>query len=116
VTAGNCVYRTSFAELWILDVTIPTVPQEAGSYHLTGPAMTMAIAGHYAYIVDADVGLRIIDISNSADPVEVGFYNTPSFAFDIAVADNYIYLADGEGGTFALRFNPPAASVQDGNK
>ncbi len=74
----------------------------------------MAVAGNYAYVVDATAGLYIIDVSLPSAPAEVGFCILPDDAFDVAVAGNYAYVADGNRGLRIIDVSLPSAPIEVG--
>ena len=74
----------------------------------------MAVSGRYAYIADANDGLRVIDVANPAAPVEVGIYDTPEYAEDVAVAGQTAYVADRGSGLRVIDVTNPAAPVEVG--
>ncbi|HEY3295080.1 MAG TPA: T9SS type A sorting domain-containing protein [bacterium] len=87
-----------------------------GQLALTGNAVHVAVAGHYAYIVQSYLsgGLRVIDISNPSIPQLVGAYYTSGLTWGIAVRDSVAFMADGYGGLRILSIANPAYPVQLG--
>jgi hypothetical protein len=63
----------------------------------------VAVSGSYAYVADANDGLRIIDVSTPSSPVEVGSYNTGGSAWSVTVSGSYDYVADGEDGLYIIQ-------------
>ena len=93
----GCTFR-----LWIMDISNPAVPQEAGMYEFYGNndpygnTIYAVIQGGYAYLALWQNGLIILDISNPANPSLVG--SLPSSGAEVVyVAGDYAYLGDGSG-------------------
>ncbi len=60
-------------------------------------AEALAIDGEFAYIADADSGIRIVDISNPISPVEIAFFSYTPIVYAVDVSDGFVYLASEEG-------------------
>ena len=67
----------------------------------------MAVAGHYAYVVDGN-GLRVVDVMNPDAPTVVGFCDMPGSSHGVAAAGNYAHVADGGGGLRVIDVTNPA--------
>ena len=57
--------------LQIINISNPTAPSLAGSYHTDGQALGVAVVSNYAYVADGYSGLQIINISNPTAPSPV---------------------------------------------
>jgi hypothetical protein len=68
------------------------------------------VTGDYAYIADANGGLRVIDISDPSSPIEAGSYNPspPGWVQDVAVVEGYAYVTDLERGLWVVNVTDPA--------
>ncbi|MCI0399675.1 MAG: hypothetical protein L0332_10910 [Chloroflexi bacterium] len=77
--------------LRIFDVANPAAPVEVGSYVTGDEAISVAIAGDFAYISSG--GLHILDIADPTTPVQVGFYGQSGN--NIAVSDQHVYFLSG---------------------
>jgi hypothetical protein len=80
----------------ILDISNPVNPTIAGSYSPGTPGYnstsSVAVKGHYAYIVQYHYGVRVLDVSNPANPVEVSQLMGID-ASDIKILGNYAYVS-----------------------
>jgi hypothetical protein len=74
-----------------------------GSFETSAFPCGVAVSGSYAYVADANAGLRIIDVSTISSPVEVGFYDTGGSAWSVTVSGSYDYVADGEDGIYIIQ-------------
>ena len=65
-----------------------------GSYGPLNFTTGVAVQDTFAYLADADSGLRIINIANPTSPIEVGKYSVGAFnAEGVAVQDTFAYVA-----------------------
>ncbi|MFN8495826.1 MAG: hypothetical protein U0350_50000 [Caldilineaceae bacterium] len=75
-------------------------PQTTPSEHLTlvghigGPALSLAVADHYAYVGFSDE-FAIFDLTNPLQPTRIGY--TPIAATDILVDGHYAYVSGQHG-------------------
>jgi len=63
--------------LVIIDISIPSNPQQVGYCGTPDYAEDLQVIGSYAYVNDGvpgGGGLRIIDVSTPTNPYEVGLY------------------------------------------
>jgi hypothetical protein len=110
--SGSYAYLAGADGLSVVDVSTPSDPLEVGLYPVPPYGINgIAVAGNYAYLVDANVGggLRVVSISDPANPVEVGFYETPAAAENVAIAGTYAYVADNVGGLRVVNVSNPAS-------
>jgi hypothetical protein len=85
----------------VINVANPAAPREIGFYDIQGETNGLAVADHYAYIVNQFGGLHILDVSNPISPTQAGFYDRPGYfhAFAVAVVGHYAYVAtSGDSG------------------
>jgi hypothetical protein len=89
------------------------------------PADDVYVAGHYAYTISRNAGLRVLDISDPAAPQEIGALDVPGQASDIYVVGKYAYVAEEPdwdqdcecsvgGGLRVIDVSDPAAPVKVG--
>jgi hypothetical protein len=69
-----------------------------------GRTKDVKIVGNYAYIADANYGLRAVDISDPASPRIVATYQT-NYAYGLWADSNYIYLCDRDMGLLIFTNN-----------
>lgn len=93
---GSYAYLCAGGSLVILDLKDPADPYEVGRINTPGLALSVYVSNDYAYVADAEDGLRIIDVSNPGSPKEMGFYGTPGEALGLYVSGGYAYVADGD--------------------
>ena len=100
--------------LHILDVSNPAQPRVVGAYESRGYAVGVALAGTFAYLIEAsdragapwtDAGLRILDVSTPSAPRSVGFFH-PGAVGGMAVAGATAYVA--AGALYVLDISDPA--------
>ena len=90
-----CLFLALCAPAFAEDVD----PLLVGQCDTRGSALSVAVAGNYAYVADGAAGLQVIDISDPTNPVSKGRYAPTGGALDVAVSGNYAYVA---GGGYAL--------------
>jgi hypothetical protein len=142
--AGGYAYVADEASgLRIVDVSDPSAPFEAGFYDTPGYIMAAAVhsahstgvpglaslallldgrAGGYAYLADANYGLRTVDVSDPAAPAETAFYAARpagDLAFHSAplrdgIAGGYAYATFGDLGLQIVDVSDPAAPFEAG--
>ena len=111
----NYAYIGVGPRLVVLDVSDPANPTVAGqTAMLPDVVQDIHIASPYAYVADANAGLRVIDVSNPAAPMEVGAYDTPGDAVGVYVISSYAYVADENAGLRVVDISNPAAPVEVG--
>lgn len=101
------------------DILAPEDGPAAWNVELVGSldlhADDLAVAGNYAYIIEANTGLDIINVSDPAAPWKVGSFNTVGHAFGVAVAGQYVYIADDWSGLLILDVADPDTPKVVGN-
>jgi heat shock protein HslJ len=123
---GNYAYlydHYSGAEVWVIDISNPTAPTQAGFLNLQGqiraivsrPASdtTTASAEALAYVLDLERNLRVIDLSDLAAPVERGFYDLPEQFGRVSVANDMLYVGT-EQRLLVLDVSDPSTPTQVG--
>jgi hypothetical protein len=77
---------------------------EVGFYDTPGTAYRVEVAGDYAYVADAWLGIRAVDISDPFNPVSVGSHDTPGHASEgIAASGGFVWVAEGSAGLEIFR-------------
>jgi hypothetical protein len=94
--SGNRAYIGDGYDLRAINITDPTHPQEAGTWHLQARCGRLAVQGNYAY-VSAGNQLMVVDITSTAEPINVIKYAMPNEASDVAISDSYVYVGDTSG-------------------
>jgi len=82
------------------------------SFNSWNNAEAIALDGDYAYVVDADSGLRIVDISRPISPQEVALFAYEGLVWDVAAEDGYAYLAAGNDGVIVIDATDPVEPEQ----
>jgi hypothetical protein len=75
--------------------------------------MDVHLAGRYAYVADANSGLRILDIAVPVSPVLRAYYDTPYSAYGVTLYGSKAYIADWGCG---LAIVEPVLGVEEGLK
>ena len=92
----------------MISVADPEHPEDMGRFDALGMFSGIAVSGNYAYVANAERGLRVLSIANLEHIEEVGYYDTPGIAHKVALSeDGFIYLADGTN-VGIYRFTDPA--------
>lgn len=89
----NSYDHSSFA---IVDLSTPALPIQ-GSTPLQVATRTFSINGHWAYVVDREVGLEILDVSDVAHPVSLGLLSDTDYSGPAAELNGYLYLHRSNG-------------------
>ena len=110
-TTTTADWNTTAGELRLF----PFAPYLYGSYHMTGYAYSVAVAGDRAFVANAEYGLQVIDITDPANPVLAGSYDTPSSAWGVAIAGNHAFLADDASGLQVIDISDPSSPVLAGS-
>jgi hypothetical protein len=66
------------------------------------------VSGNYAYLANADDGLRVYDIGDPTNVVNVGHIDNGGRANGVAVSGNYAYLANANDGLRVYEMVPDA--------
>ncbi|MEO0101142.1 MAG: T9SS type A sorting domain-containing protein [candidate division WOR-3 bacterium] len=109
---GDYAYAVSNspAEFHIVDITTPEAPNEISSLTLNYP-QDVVVSDRYAYVADADMGLRIIDFfdsNNPHDPYICG--ECPAdWAMGVAFSFPYTYVADRNFGLRIIDVSDPSS-------
>jgi hypothetical protein len=122
--AGNYAYVTTKNNsgrggLCVIDVSNPSAPVEVWfNAGLISP-MGIAMAGHYAYVVDSAGALDIFDITVPSAPTYTGWLKIGGDPSGIAVVGNYAYVTnstydDSTSGLYIVNVSNPVAPVQAG--
>jgi len=83
-------------EIW--NVFNDSAPYKLGVYHTPYYAWGVTVvSGIYAYVADADSGLRIINVADPANPFEIGKFYTSGLMCDVEVVNGYAYIVDCNG-------------------
>lgn len=104
--------KPSRGRLSIYDVGAGTVPRLLGELDLANVALSVQVAGNYAYLATAQEGVTVIDVSNPSLPVRVGVWDTPGVAVQIEIADGHAFVADYHGGLQILDIRNPSQLAQ----
>ncbi len=99
--------------LRIIDLSNPNAPVTAGVLFNPGCAISVQVAGKYAYVTDLVAGsLYTVDISNPSNPTLVGTVAHPSMsgAQQVRVSGQYAYVAgDTTGSIVVVDISNPAS-------
>ena len=100
--------------LYIIDISSPSNPSQAGFY--SGTFDDMDLAGNYAYIKDHG-SLRILDLSSSPNPVEVGSITISEYSGfgSVVVAGNIAYITNASSQIYIIDVSNPTAPTEVGS-
>lgn len=94
VVVNGYAYVIGYSQLYIFDVSDPTLPIEVGRYTLSG-AEGLAVHSNYAYVTAA-TSLYAIDVSNPVSPTGVGHYDAGENLRAVSIQDEYAYVTSRE--------------------
>lgn len=119
VLGSDAYVAQEFGEsLLILDVSAPDALSEAGSYQTPSYAWDVSIAGHYAYLVDTSIGLRVLNVANPAAAAPTGAIAvTPGRAASLRGLDvegDFAYLTHYFDGMHIIDVSTPTTPTQVG--
>ena len=77
-------------------------------------AWKLTVEGDFAWVADAEGGVKVLDLANPAMPVLVGTVITPAFARDVEVHEGRMYVAMGGDGVAVYDVSAPPQAVQVG--
>ncbi|MCA9973448.1 MAG: hypothetical protein KC425_24680 [Anaerolineales bacterium] len=111
--AGSTAYLSGSSGLHVVDLADPDAPTTLGRF--PAAAGSVAVAGHYAYLVAGGSGLTVVDVSRPQAPVEVGAnHNVASWGAELAAANGHVYIADGSSGLQIVSVTNPANPLKRG--
>ncbi len=98
-TSDGLAYLGSDQRLTILDISIPGMPQELGTYEdLPGDVLHLVTRNQQVFAAMGDAGIGILDVSDPAAPHLVASLDTPGEALSTTIVGNVVYVADGSSG------------------
>ena len=138
VSDNHVFFTLGTSGLIVVDATDPTTPTTASVVDTEGYAADVAVAGHYAWLVEggdrddlsyhpadieAPTGLKILDIADPSNIVEVGFYALEGRVRTMARNGPYLnvlemppheddVIAGGHGGVRVLDVSQPTRPVE----
>jgi len=65
---GPYAYAGFGLELATLSVSDPSHPTRLGYVLLPGVVQNIEVAGHYAYVANANAGMRVVDVADPVNP------------------------------------------------
>ncbi|MEE9269627.1 MAG: FlgD immunoglobulin-like domain containing protein [Candidatus Krumholzibacteria bacterium] len=114
--AGDVVYAGLWRFLVTIDVSNKSNPTRISNllFPYDTQIADIVLAGNYAYVADADSGLRVIDISDPANLIEVGAA-TGGDVMSVAVSGSHAYVARGRDGFGVLDISDPTNPFEVGS-
>ncbi len=111
VISGTAAYMADGGSLQVIDVNDPANPRIIASLALSGyaDALSIALSGTTAYIVDINEGLQIIDVNDPANPQIIASADIPGAALDVSVsgATAYVTSWDDDKGLQIIDVSEP---------
>ncbi len=77
----------------VYDISDPSSPTQVAAYDTDEDIFALDVSAMYAFLANAEDGLRVMDISDPLHPAEVGTYSFSGSAWDVAVNGTHAYLA-----------------------
>jgi hypothetical protein len=96
----------------IYDLEANGVPNFLGKLDLAHVALSVQVAGNYAYVATAQEGVTVIDVSNPSLPVRVETWDTDGVAIQVEIAGDHAFVADYYGGLQVFDIRNPGQFVQ----
>lgn len=94
--------------LWIIRVDSPAAPERVKQLRTDSMFLTdLALLDTYAYLIDADRGLRVVDVRDPRSPAALGVYSVLSLFENIDISGSFAYLADRRNGLRVLDISNP---------
>lgn len=94
--------------LWIIRVDSPAAPERVKQLRTDSMFLTdLSLLDGYAYLVDADRGLRVVDVRTPQSPVALGVYSVVSLFENLDISGSFAYLADRRNGLRVLDISNP---------
>ena len=114
VSDGYLYIATGADGLLIADVTNPVTISVVSNFS-SPDAKDVVVSGHFAYLLDSNVGLRVLDISDHTNPIEIGNY-TPATgaATTLTYWGGYIYLGTEKALHIIDVYNTPNRPTEIG--
>jgi len=109
VASGQVAVTDYWQDLWLFDVTNPSMPVNTGSFMGSDFPVDVELSGGYAVLAEQSSGIRVVDISNPANPTEVAHLATLDSANALAVGGSTIYVADGHAGLTVVDLASPSS-------
>ena len=97
---GNLNFDPFGGGLYVIDISVPTNPREAGFIDCQVEVESIYVIRNYAFIVDDYTNLHIVDISKPEEPKEIGFCMLVGFYGQIQITGElgrYAYISNSEG-------------------
>ena len=104
---GHYAYLDVQKNLYVIDISNPAAPVQAGTFTDNVNIRDMAIAGDHIYLTDVYGGkkIRAVNISNPAAPAAEGIFNDRIYGTAVTTDERYVYVAGGMYGLKMLDFS-----------
>jgi hypothetical protein len=122
VRSGYAYVCNYDADLQVVNVSVPSSPQNVLSMPTGYRTAMIHFDGNYGYIANGDSGMRVIDVSSPAAPTKVSLFKSPARSLAIAygaitvggVPTGHIFNADNDGGMDAINLSTITAPTLAG--
>jgi hypothetical protein len=102
-TSGQHVYAANNKGLYVVDISDPSAPIQAGFYDTLTASYDLIVKDGYAYLTRADAynswnfvgALSTVDLADPTAPLQVGYYEFETPAYSLALAGNHAYVGQG---------------------
>jgi hypothetical protein len=106
VTYGRMLYAATDQGIAMFDISNPASPQPSGVYSATQSVWSLAQAGHYLYVADAQAGLQILDLADPVNPIQVGSRYSLAASGKASLVGRMAYVPSVNGLEIWDLFNP----------
>jgi hypothetical protein len=107
VEEGGWIYAVGGGELFVFDLSQPTVPPVSGRIDLEARGAILDVEGSLACVTRSFYTLALIDVSNRAEPALVGEVSLPGEPVSACLSKGFAYLATEGAGLVVVDVDPP---------
>lgn len=104
----NVVFLGSGGGLFVLDVTVPTMPVKLAELPTPGLVKSLECSGSFLYVAQGISGLAIYDVSDLSSPQLVSSFAFSTDANSVRIEGDYAYVAAASAGLRILDISDPA--------
>lgn len=103
VAARGFVYLLAKTDVVVVDVSDPSTPRLAATFHTPGEVYQLRDMERYGLIADGSAGLLVVELSNPLQITEVAALPLPHVAREIVVSGGYAFVIGTMRATQPLR-------------
>jgi len=110
---GHHAYIDGEAEIYVVDLAVPSAPSLVGGAALAGAAFDLVVNGDALYVASYTAGLQVLDVADPAHPRLLGDLPLAGFSEGIATNGDLICVASTARLNFAPLHCPNLTPVDD---